>query len=108
MVSAGHDRRSGGSREGLAWPVLLRHVRSRSADARDDCGRPQMNFSGEELVEGLLHFYFTKTVPMNHNSLGVTRVRVWPPKNGNSLVYARHRARFLQKFRPERDLLSFR
>ena len=53
-----------------------------------------MNFSGEELVEGLLHFYFTKTVPMNRNSLGVMRVRVWPPKNGNSLVCARHRARF--------------
>ena len=62
---------------------LVRGVpRSRRDDARDDCGRPQMNFSGEELVEGLLHFYFTKTVPMNRNSLGAMGVAAWTKKRG--------------------------
>ena len=45
-----------------------------------------MNFSGEELVEGLLHFYIVKAVPMNRNSLGAMGVEM---ELGNSGVNSR-------------------
>ena len=41
-----------------------------------------MNFSGEELVEGLLHFYIVKAVPVNRNSLGAMGVAAWTKKRG--------------------------